>query len=92
MTPDSCSRTPLEGEPYEKSAVYVKESNIPGAGEGLFARRKLAAGELVALFNGIKVFKSSRFSVIKANSEDWSDYRLTLGAAVGFLLYHLRDR
>ena len=46
-------------DPFEKKAVYVGESSIPGAGEGLFARRQFSPGDLVSYFNGWKADYSS---------------------------------
>jgi hypothetical protein len=46
-------------DPYEKKSVYVGLSSIPGAGEGLFARRRMSPGDLVSYFGGWKTFHSS---------------------------------
>ena len=35
--------------------LQVRESLIPGAGEGLFAKRRLEAGQLIAYFAGVQV-------------------------------------
>ena len=49
------SRTPTTRDPYEQQTVYVGQSRIhPEAGEGLFAKRPLSTGALVALFNGVR--------------------------------------
>ena len=37
-------------DPYERKAVYVAPSTIPGAREGLFAKRDFEAHEMVAYF------------------------------------------
>ena len=47
-------------------------SGIDNSGQGLFAKGSLAAGDIVALFNGVRL-KSSRDS-----EGDWSDYRIRL--------------
>ena len=74
------SRNPLLRDPYEDETVTVGDSQIPLAGEGLFARRKILRGELICMFNGLKIDKPGRTcKAIVAGSEDWSDYRLTLG-------------
>ena len=52
---ETIGRQPLLPDPYEARTVYVAESGIAGAGEGLFARRDLAEGQLVALYNGVRV-------------------------------------
>ena len=69
------SRTPLETDEYEDETVYVNPSTVDGAGEGLFARRRILAGELVSLFSGSKVFKDSNRKSIKYGDEEWSDFR-----------------
>ena len=46
---------PLVPDPYESLTVYVAPSRIPGAGEGLFARRNVQAGEILAYYNGIRL-------------------------------------
>ena len=50
---------PLLRDPWEDSRIYVSQSQLPQGGEGLFAKKDLAAKEVAALYNGIK-FKSSR--------------------------------
>ena len=76
-----CSKCPLQENAYEKIHVYVAPSTIsPLAGEGLFARKTFKKGQLICLFNGIRWRKEGRRpKAIQAGSEDWSDYRLTLG-------------
>ena len=76
-----CSKYPLQENAFEKIHVYVAPSTIsPLAGEGLFARKTLKKGQLISLFNGIRWRKEGRRpKAIQAGSEDWSDYRLTLG-------------
>jgi hypothetical protein len=39
---------PRVRDPYERRNVYVAPSTIPGAGEGLFAKRDMEERELVA--------------------------------------------
>ena len=43
---------PTLRDPYEAENVVVRESNIPGAGDGLYAVRPLKKGQLVALYAG----------------------------------------
>lgn len=43
---------PLLPDPFEENTVRVKPSQIPGAGEGLFATRDIGDGELVAFYSG----------------------------------------
>ena len=42
-------------DPLDHRNVYVGKSGIPGAGEGLFARRDILPGEIVALYPGVHV-------------------------------------
>ena len=49
------SRSPLLEDPYEQKRVYVAESIIQNAGEGLFLRQNAAAGDLVAIYNGVRM-------------------------------------
>ena len=48
------SRPRLE-DPYEQKTVYVAESMIEAAGDGLFLRRDVEAGDLVAIYNGVRL-------------------------------------
>ena len=48
------SLSPLLRDPYEHFRVYVDQSGIPYAGEGLYAKQELEDGSLVALFNGVR--------------------------------------
>ena len=43
-------------DPFEKKSVYVDKSTILSAGEGLFARREMARGDLISYFSGIQTF------------------------------------
>ena len=42
-------------DPYESKVVEVRQSLIPGAGEGLFMKTSLEGGVLVAYFAGVVV-------------------------------------
>lgn len=46
---------PLQEDPYEKKHVEVRQSGIPGGGDGLYARVFLPEGAAVAFYNGIRV-------------------------------------
>ncbi len=50
------SRTPVCPDPYESEFVVVRPS-LQGeeAGEGLFAKKGIAAGTVAALFNGVNI-------------------------------------
>jgi len=72
----SISRSPLVRDPYEHQNVYVANSKIQFAGEGLYAKRELPAGTLVALFNGIR----QREVGYAKKMTEFSDYRIGMGA------------
>ena len=46
---------PATRDPYEARTVEVRESRVPGAGQGLFMRRPVAPGTVVAYFAGVVV-------------------------------------
>jgi histone-lysine N-methyltransferase SETD7 len=70
------SRSPLVRDPYEHQNVYVANSKIEFAGEGLYAKRFLPAGTLVALFNGIR----QRETGMMKKMHEFSDYRIGIGS------------
>ena len=70
-TGQTISNSPLLTDPWEWGRVEARPSGLPGAGEGLFARRRLERGDLVALYNGTRSVPSLY--------EDWSDYRSVRG-------------
>ena len=43
--------------------VFVKNSEIPFAGEGLWAKIDIKCGSLVALFNGVKSLETDYIKV-----------------------------
>lgn len=49
------SSEPLLADPYEARTVRVAPSTIPGAGEGLFTRRAVPAGQVLAYYNGVRL-------------------------------------
>ena len=51
------SSSPLVKDLYESKHVYVDSSQVEGAGEGLFAKRRIAKGQVCAFFNGIRIHK-----------------------------------
>ena len=51
----------------------MKDSLVPGAGEGLFAKVCLREGQLCSLFNGIR---QRHLWGVKGENFVWSDYRL----------------
>jgi len=64
-------------DPYEAVQVECRESNVNGAGEGLFAKKDLPAGTIVAFYNGIRLpFK------LGGPKEEWesSGYKIFVNA------------
>lgn len=66
------STDPLAPDPYESKFVEVKESSIPGAGQGLFAKRPIPLGQLVAYFNGVRRTDESVAAVSDSCRSDYS--------------------
>ena len=54
-------------DPYEDRNVYVAQSGVAGAEEGLFARRNLEVHQVIAFYNGEKVRPD------QAQSDSWED-------------------
>ena len=46
--------TPLLPDPYEQEWVQVQSSTVVGANEGLFARKDVTEGTILAFYNGIR--------------------------------------
>lgn len=55
------SRNPLIEDPYEEDRVVVKQSTVPGGGQGLFARCDLPRGSTVAYYTGLRLKKEIAF-------------------------------
>ena len=53
-TESSVGAGPLIPDPYEERTVEVRASGVGGGGEGLYVKRNIAKGELIALYNGVK--------------------------------------
>ena len=73
-TEQSLSTLPLLPDPYEERTVEVCTSGVGGGGEGLFAKRQLEEGDLVAIYNGVKVPL-----VAGAGKEDWEECGYSIG-------------
>lgn len=52
------SSHPKMEDPFEQKTVYVAESALENAGEGIFLRRDLVIGDLAALYNGVRMTES----------------------------------
>ena len=76
------SKSPMIRDPYEHQTVYVAKSKQgENAGEGIFAKRMIPKGSLVALFNGTR----QRETLNTLNSKNltlFSDYAITLDRCV----------
>ena len=46
---------PHQRDPYESRLVRVGTSRMEGGGEGLFAKRFIASGTIVAFYNGVRI-------------------------------------
>ena len=46
--------SPLLPDPYEARMVEVRQSEVEGAEDGLFSRRAVTAGTVLAFYNGIR--------------------------------------
>lgn len=53
-------------DPYESQRVYVGQSLISGAGEGLFAQTEAEANTVMAFYNGVRITHT------EVDSRDWS--------------------
>ena len=62
-------------DPYEKRYVYVKESGVALAGEGLWAKTGVRTGQVCALFNGVRQHHLWGCAAM-ADNQPWSDYRI----------------
>lgn len=75
----SLGKNLMEQDFYEKNTCQVSLSETQdNAGEGLFASRDLKPGDLIAFFNGVRKRRVIRAMPSSVNSEDWSDYSITL--------------
>jgi hypothetical protein len=69
------SKSPMIRDPYEHQTVYVaKSKQCEYAGEGIFAKRLIRKGSLVAIFNGLR----QRDPMYTKNIPAFSDYRIAL--------------
>ncbi|CAG5993385.1 unnamed protein product [Menidia menidia] len=56
----------LLADPYESQRVFVADSTITGAGQGLFAKSDAAPGTVMAFYNGVRITHS------EVDSRDWA--------------------
>ena len=69
------SQDPMLNDPYESANVFVAQSKLCNAGEGLFSRRFISKYKLISFYNGVRYTKTRSG---KGKSYKWSDYRLLL--------------
>ena len=55
LTETSIGQGEMVPDPYEAAHVECRESRVNGAGEGLFAKKDLPAGTIVAFYNGVRL-------------------------------------
>ena len=60
-------KEPLLADPYEAQHCYVRQSRLKGAAEGLYAKKDLRSGTIVAFYNGTRV----RDNALKEAKDDW---------------------
>jgi len=53
-TSDFVTTLPLLKDPYEERTVIVKQSHVEGAQEGLFAKKSVKSGTIMAFYNGVR--------------------------------------
>ena len=64
----SMSSKNLLRDPFEQQTVYIGQSQIhPEAGEGLFAKRSMPSGALLAIFNGIRLREITGIPFVTSN-------------------------
>jgi len=58
-TSEFVTNSPLLKDPYEEKMVFVKQSLVEGAQEGLFSRQAVKANTIMAFYNGIRRKKTT---------------------------------
>ena len=66
-TESSVGAGPLVPDPYEERTVEVRTSGVGGGGEGLYVKRNIAKGELIALYNGVRIFQKKQACLNKTD-------------------------
>ena len=52
---------PTVRDPFERRGIYLGQSLVPGAGQGIFAKRDFFSSELVSYLSGVKIDKDDMF-------------------------------
>ena len=68
-TESSVGAQPLVRDPYEERTVEVRTSGVGGGGEGLYVKRNIVKGELIAMYNGVR----TRMYMCSFGTYDFSD-------------------
>ena len=68
---------PLVPDPYEERTVEVRASGVGGGGEGLYVKRNIAKGELIALYNGVRIFSTQGKVLVHMNSSNVFQIRIS---------------
>ena len=71
---ETLSTLPLLRDPYEERLTEVRSSEVPGGGEGLFAKVDIEPGTLVAVYNGVK-----RGPYAEVSPESWDQCGYSIG-------------
>ena len=71
---ETLSTLPLLRDPYEERLTEVRVSEVPGGGEGLFAKVDIEPGTLVAIYNGVK-----RGPYAEVSPESWDQCGYSIG-------------
>ena len=66
-TRESVGPQPLVRDPYERTVCQVRSSQLEAGGEGLFAVRNIARGEIVAFYNGVR-YNTTQYNTIQYNT------------------------
>jgi len=66
-THEFVTHSPTLPDPYESTMVQVKKSNVPGANDGLFARKKIEKNTIIAFYNGIRILAGT------SESKTWDE-------------------
>jgi hypothetical protein len=59
-TNTNISDSPMVSDIYEELHLYVGPSTLPNAGEGLFAKTRFNAGDIISFYNGVRYTKSEQ--------------------------------
>ena len=68
---------PLQRDPYEMKTVEVKKSNQLGAEDGLFTRRDVMEGDMIAFYSGLVIYCESSLRALDRRelSDEEEHYR-----------------